>query len=158
MKSLIQNQKFWVMSILVISFILGIAFIRAEAASNDSSIQYPVPDLGNCANEAACRSYCDSVDHARECYAFAKKYHLISDEEAQKAADHFLNITNGPGSCNSGKSCEAYCSTIEHIDECIAFAEKTGYYESEELAEAKKFQALIKAGTQFPGGCTERNA
>ena len=130
---------------------------KKEGPLSAEDIAYPVSDLGNCTNETECRSYCDSVDHAKECFVFAKKYHLISDEDAEKAADHFLNITNGPGGCNSGKSCEAYCSTIEHIDECIAFAEKTGYYESEELAEAKKFQALIKAGKQFPGGCTDRN-
>ncbi|TSC77385.1 MAG: hypothetical protein G01um101429_1085 [Parcubacteria group bacterium Gr01-1014_29] len=130
---------------------------KKEGPLSTRDIQYPVPDLGNCQNEAECRSYCDNAERAKECFAFAKKYHLISEEEAKKAADHFLNIKNGPGGCNSGKSCEIYCSTIEHIDECIAFAEKTGYYEPEELAEAKKFQALVQAGTQFPGGCTERN-
>ena len=131
---------------------------KKEGPLSIKDIQYPVPNLGNCQNETDCRSYCDNADHAKECFAFAKKYHLISDEEAKKAADHFLNVTDGPGGCNSGKSCEAYCSTVEHIDECIAFAEETGYYGPEELAEAKKFQALVKAGTQFPGGCTERNA
>ncbi|TSC70132.1 MAG: hypothetical protein G01um101470_878 [Parcubacteria group bacterium Gr01-1014_70] len=130
---------------------------KKEGPLSAKDIQHPVPELGNCQNEAECRSYCDSVDHAKECFAFAKKYNLISEEEAKKAADHFLNVKNGPGGCNSGKSCEAYCSTLAHIDECIAFAEETGYYELDELAEAKKFQALVKAGTKFPGGCTERN-
>ncbi len=131
---------------------------KEESKLSTKNISYPVPALGNCQNETECRTYCDNVDHAKECFAFAKKYHLISDEEAQKAADHFLNVKNGPGGCNSGKSCEAYCSAIEHLDECIAFAEKTGHYEPDELVEAKKFQALVKAGKQFPGGCRDRNA
>lgn len=136
----------------------GPAPSAVEGPLSKEDIQYPVSGLGSCQNETECRSYCDNADHAKECFAFAKKYHLISEEEAQKAADHFLNVKNGPGGCNSGKSCEAYCSTVEHIDECITFAEETGYYKPEELAEAKKFQALVKAGTKFPGGCTERNA
>lgn len=120
-------------------------------------IQYPVSDLGNCQNETECRSYCDNAEHAKECLAFAKKYNLISEEEAQKAADQFLNVKNGPGGCSSGESCEEYCNNVDHLDECITFAEETGYYSPVELAEARKFQALIKGGKQFPGGCKDRN-
>ena len=120
-------------------------------------IRYPVSELGNCQSETQCRSYCDIVDNAKTCFTFAKKYNLISEEEAKKAADEFLNVKNGPGGCNSGSSCEDYCSNVDRLDQCIAFAEKSGYYSPAELAEAKKFQALVKAGTQFPGGCKDRN-
>ncbi len=121
-------------------------------------IQYPVSDLGGCKNETECRSYCDNANRATECFAFAKKYNLISDEEAKETADKFLNVRNGPGGCNSGASCEEYCSSIDRLDECIAFAEETGYYSGDELAEARKFQELVKSGAQFPGRCTERNS
>ncbi|MDP3726255.1 MAG: LamG domain-containing protein [bacterium] len=120
-------------------------------------IQYPVPELDNCGNEAECRSYCDNANNAEECFAFAKKYNLISEEEAEEVADKFLNVKNGPGGCNSGASCEEYCSSVDRLDECISFAEETGYYSPEELAEAKKFQELVKSGAQFPGGCEDRN-
>lgn len=121
-------------------------------------IQYPVTELGNCQNEAECRSYCDNADRAKECLAFAKKYNLISEDEAKKAADKFLNIKNGPGGCNSWSSCEDYCNTVDHLDKCIAFADETGYYSPDELSEARKFQELVKSGVQFPGGCKERNS
>ncbi|MDP3784944.1 MAG: LamG-like jellyroll fold domain-containing protein [bacterium] len=130
---------------------------KKEGPLSAEDIRYPVPELGGCQSDTACRSYCDIVDNAKECFAFAKKYHLISDEEAKKTADEFLNVKNGPGGCDSGKSCEDYCGTVEHLNECIAFAEKTGYYSPEELAEARKFQGLVKAGKQFPGGCKDRN-
>lgn len=122
-----------------------------------SDIAYPVKELGNCQSDIECRSYCDNADRAKACFTFAKKYHLISEEEADEAADKFLNVKNGPGGCNSGSSCETYCNSVDHLDACIAFAEETGYYSPEELAEARKFQALVKAGTQFPGGCKDRN-
>ncbi|MEK7180620.1 MAG: hypothetical protein AAB706_04040, partial [Patescibacteria group bacterium] len=131
---------------------------EVSGAPTIESVEYPVKDLGNCGSEAECRSYCDNANNAKECLAFAKKYNLISDEEAKEAADKFLNVKNGPGSCNSWASCEAYCSTVEHLDECIAFAEETDYYSPEQLAEAKKFQELVKNGTQFPGDCKDRNA
>ena len=130
---------------------------KKEGPLSGKDIQYPVPSLGNCQNETECRSYCDNANHAKECFAFAKRYNLISVKEAKEAADKFLNVKNGPGGCNSGASCEAYCNNVNHLDACIAFAEESGYYSGNELAEAKKFQALIKAGKQFPGGCKDRN-
>lgn len=123
-----------------------------------ADIRYPVPDLGNCQSESACRSYCDNADRAKECLAFATKYHLISEQEAKESTDKFLNVKNGPGGCNGWSACEDYCNSIDHLDECIAFAEKTGYYPPEKIAEARKFQTIAKSGKQFPGGCKDRNA
>ena len=128
------------------------------ATLSAENIQFPVPELGNCGNETECRSYCDNANNAKECFAFAKKYNLISEEVAKEAADKFLNVKNGPGGCNSGASCEEYCSNIDRLDECITFAEETGYYSPDELTEARKFQELVKSGAQFPGGCTDRNS
>lgn len=122
-----------------------------------SDIVYPVKELGGCQNEAECRSYCDNSSRAKECFAFAKKYNLISGKEAEDAEKHFFDVKKGPGGCNSGVSCEAYCNTVEHLDTCIAFAEESGYYSGDKLAEAKKFQALVKSNAQFPGGCKDRN-
>lgn len=131
---------------------------KKEGPLSAGDIHYPVSGLGGCQNETECRSYCDNADRAKECFAFAKKYNLISPEKAKEAADQFLNVKNGPGGCNSGASCETYCNNVDHLDACITFAEESGYYSGDELAEAKKFQALVKAGKQFPGGCKERNA
>ncbi|MDO8600121.1 MAG: LamG-like jellyroll fold domain-containing protein [bacterium] len=130
---------------------------QKEGPLSAEDIQYPVSELGNCQSDTECRSYCDNADRAKACFTFAKKYHLISEEEAEEAADKFLNVKNGPGGCNSGSSCEDYCNSVDHLDACIAFAEETGYYSPEELVEARKFQALVKAGTKFPGGCKDRN-
>ena len=131
---------------------------KKDGPFSAEDVQYPVSELGSCGDEAECRSYCDNADRAKECFAFAKKYNLISEGELDKATDKFLNVKNGPGGCNSGTSCEEYCSNIDRLDECITFAEETGYYSPDELAEAKKFQELVKVGTQFPGGCEDRNS
>ena len=131
---------------------------KKDRSMSAEDIRYPVPELGNCQSEAECRSYCDNVNHAKECLAFAKKYNLISEGEAKDAADKFLNIKNGPGGCSSWSACENYCNSIDHLDECITFAEETGYYSGDKLAEARKFQGLIKSGEKFPGGCRDRNS
>ncbi|MBI3075137.1 MAG: hypothetical protein HYY92_02935, partial [Parcubacteria group bacterium] len=119
---------------------------QTDGIVSAEDIQYPVSELGSCQNENECRSYCDNADHARECLTFARKYNLISEEEIKEASDKFLNVRNGPGGCNSWSSCENYCSDVTNLDECIAFADETGYYTPEKLAEARKFQELLKAG------------
>lgn len=122
-----------------------------------SDVKYPVLELGGCQSEKECRSYCDNSEHGKECFAFAKKYKLITEKEAERAEKQFFDVKKGPGGCNSGTSCEAYCNNVNHLDECIAFAEESGYYSGDKLAEAKKFQQLVKSGKQFPGGCKDRN-
>ncbi len=123
-----------------------------------ADIKYPVPELGDCKSEAECRTYCDNSQHGKECFVFAKKYNLITAQQLADEEKKFFDVTKGPGGCDSGPSCEKYCNTLDHVDECIAFAEKSGYYSGDKLTEAKKFQELAKNGTQFPGGCRDRNA
>jgi hypothetical protein len=131
---------------------------KKEGPLSAKDIKYPVSDLGNCQNEIECRSYCDNSQHAEECFVFAKKYNLITEKETEQAEKKFFGIKRGPGGCDSGTSCEEYCNNVDHLDECIAFAQESGYYSGNQLAEAKKFQELVKAGKQFPGGCKDRNA
>ncbi|MBI2640165.1 MAG: hypothetical protein HYW90_04760 [Candidatus Sungbacteria bacterium] len=121
-------------------------------------ISYPVKELGNCASQEACLSYCDDEAHINECLAFAKKNNLLSKDELKKA-DKFAELGNkGPGGCGSRKSCEAYCSNISRMDECLGWAETNGFISEKELTEAKKVQAAVKGGAKLPGGCTSKQA
>ena len=51
------------------------------------------------------------------------------------------------------KECEAYCENTDHIEECVAFAEKAGFMSGSELEEAKKAAKAIKSGIKPPGNC-----
>ena len=59
------------------------------------------------------------------------------------------------GGCEDKDACKVYCDDVEHIDACIAFAEKNGLMSEDEINVAKKF---IKAGAKGPGGCTGKDA
>jgi hypothetical protein len=123
-----------------------------------SDIKYPVPELGNCADEKECRAYCDDRNHGRECIDFAKRHKLIADDEVDKFEKSLEAVKNGPGGCNSAGSCEAYCNDVSHIDECISWAEKNNFLEGDELEEAKKINDAIKRGAKMPGGCKNKNS
>jgi len=59
------------------------------------------------------------------------------------------------GNCENEADCMAYCDEIEHLGECILFAEEHDLLTSEELEEAEKFLA---AGAVGPGGCTSHDS
>ncbi len=74
----------------------------------------------------------------------------MSDEEIVKAKK-FLEIGGeGPGGCEGKDSCEEYCNDINHIDECISFAEENDLIPPEELEEARRVQAAIRRGVNPP--------
>jgi len=56
------------------------------------------------------------------------------------------------GSCENKSECKSYCDDIEHIDECIAFAEKHNLMSEREVRDAREFADRgIRRG---PGSCT----
>lgn len=129
------------------------AFAQAE----DDAISYPVAELGGCEDKAACKAYCDDADHLEACLAFAEKNGLMSKGEIDTAKKFMEAGGKGPGGCSGKDECQNYCDDIGHIDECIAFAEKTGILPPEELAEAKLVQSAIARGIQ-PPACRGKEA
>lgn len=124
-------------------------------------ISYPIPELGNCVSESACRNYCEKPDNPgrmRSCLAFARTHHLLSEEEIAQG-EEFADIIEqggGPGGCTSEQECRAYCEDTVHIDVCLDFAEKHGFLSDEELQEARKVQAALQSGYSLPGGCNNK--
>src|SRR3989344_4276070 len=146
--------------ILAAAIVAGALFVSyaliAQALSKDD-IVYPAAELNGCKNEAECRAFCDDPANIEVCVAFAKKYSLISEEEAGRADKFIAAGAKGPGGCDSAASCESYCNDISRMDECLAFAERTGLMPPNELEEARKVQAALKSGATLPGGCRNKN-
>lgn len=117
---------------------------------NAADVQYPVAELGNCQDEAACKLYCDNPANTEACVNFAEKNNLMSEEEIQTAKKFLAAGSIGPGGCTDKDSCEEYCNDINHIDACILFAEENDLMSPKELEEAKKIQAAIANGVKPP--------
>lgn len=139
-----MKTKYLISSLVLISGIL----ITASAVAAD--IQYPIPELGNCQNEAACKTYCDKPGNTEVCITFAEKNNLMSPREIAMAKKFLEAGGEGPGGCEGKDACEEYCNDISHIDECLAFAEENNLASPEELEEAHKVQAAIARGVKPP--------
>lgn len=113
---------------------------------------------GDCRDEKSCVSYCDNPAHMQECLDFAINNDLIEDNELQESRKILAALKGGlttPGQCANKTECIAYCENPAHIDECLAFAEKSGIMPKDQIEEAKKALPFIKSG-ETPGQCTSR--
>ena len=141
--------------IICLALAAGYAIVSSGQAGAQE-ISFPVAELGNCANEAECKTFCDDENNISVCVDFAEKNGLMSDEEAAKARKFIKAGARGPGGCRGENECETYCEDIDHIDECLAFAEDNGFIDEGELAEAKKVATALKGGAKLPGGCKNK--
>ena len=151
-------MNFKKLSAILLVLGIGLALSFIVYASSKDDIVYPVAELGNCSGEQKCMAYCDQPKNMKACLAFAEKHNLFSAEELAKAKK-FLEIGDaGPGGCANAIECENYCNNINHIDECLAFAEERGFMEPDELEEARAVQRALAGGAQLPGGCTNKDS
>jgi hypothetical protein len=142
--------------LVFVGILFGLSFALAEGVDN---ITYPVAELGNCNNKSECKVFCGDPQNRTVCIDFAEKNKLMSKTKAKKArvVTQLENI-DGPGGCHSESECREYCDDINHLDECMSFAEKNGMVEEKELKEMKQVAEALTQGAKLPGGCKNKKA
>ncbi|RJQ29553.1 hypothetical protein C4571_01035 [Candidatus Parcubacteria bacterium] len=122
-----------------------------------SGITFPIPELGNCGSKDECRAYCEQPANMDSCIAFAKSRGLMNEEEAERAEKFRkkLGVGGGPGGCRTPRECEAFCSNLDNMNVCLAFAEEQGFTDPH-IEEAKRIQKHIQGGGAMPGGCNSK--
>src|SRR3989344_2585451 len=76
-------------------------------------IQYPIAELGNCADQSSCKTYCNEPANADACTAFAKNLGVVREKEEKviKAVSQ-----EGPGGCQTPDECKTYCDDSAHAE------------------------------------------
>ncbi|MBI5457999.1 hypothetical protein HY971_04735, partial [Candidatus Kaiserbacteria bacterium] len=135
--------------------VLGALFVlsAALASAQESTVTFPVGELGNCASKSECHAYCDNLANIKKCVAFAESHGLMSAEEARQAREFERLGGKGPGGCTSKDSCESFCEKPGNMRQCLDFAKQSGMMSAEELQEAEKVAAYLDKGGTMPGGC-----
>ncbi len=134
----------------------GVTLATANETSGTVGITFPIAELGDCTDKAACKAYCDGGEHMDACIAFGKAHGLMSKDEADNSSKFKDSVKGGkgPGGCTSPETCKAYCSDVSHTDECVAFSEQHGF-KGAALEKGKKLASYLKSGGKMPGGCTD---
>lgn len=112
---------------------------------------------GGCKGKDKCDTYCSDPVHIDECITFAEKNGLMSGSELNEAKKVQAAIAKGikPPACGGKKACEVYCSSSEHMEECINFSIEAGIMDKGKQEEAQKVLAAIKRGIK-PPACNGR--
>ncbi len=159
----------WISGIALAGVAAVAVFVSSAAAQSASAsasttvslqgVTFPIAALGNCADQTACHAYCNDPAHMDACTTFAESHGLVSADQAQQA-QQFASVLasgGGPGGCSSPDSCDAYCSSISHLDACISFA-KAHNIGGDQIAQGEKIQSYLKSGGHMPGGCDSQNS
>ena len=131
-------------------FLILIGFVSFASAASIFDITYPIDELGGCASQQECKTYCDDLANKDSCLAFAEKNGFISKEKVEQAKKL---PASGPGGCKSADECRAYCDNPDNGDECLAFAEKYGLKAQTPRGEEVSARARLIKEQGGPGNC-----
>lgn len=131
--------------LLLVALVLGLVFLNPANAASLSDIEFPISELGDCANQEACREYCENDENREVCLDFAAKNGLMDKVEVEKAK---RIPKTGPGGCDSPRACQEYCKNPDNQEVCIKFAEDNGFMSAAEAERARQFK-----NQSGPGGC-----
>ncbi|MDP3727444.1 MAG: hypothetical protein Q8R35_02270 [bacterium] len=130
---------------LVAVFLIPVVIASAAPLAG---IEFPIVELDGCADQEACKAFCDDLANKDACLAFARAHGLADERSA--AAEKLPPV--GPGGCTGESECRAYCDDVSHIEECVAFGETHGLIGRGEAAQARQL-----VGQTGPGGCRGAN-
>jgi len=123
--------------------------MRQMAAVKQSGAKFP----GNCKTKESCLTYCENSAHAVECMEFAQKAGFIKEdvEAVSKILPYLKSGGKFPGGCASRESCDAYCESDAHTNECVDFAVGAGFMTKEDAEIVRKTGSL-----KGPGNCKSK--
>ena len=143
--------------------VAGVFLFAGVAFAQESTVTFPITELGGCTSKAECKTYCDQTEHRDACVTFAEAHGLMHKDEVAAARSFIKKVQSGegPGSCATKSECQSYCAQAERRKECVAFALENGlrpppaaeqHRQDENQNQSKIAQVLRE--TAGPGGCT----
>lgn len=147
------------------SVAIAAAIVFVAYASSPFDIEFPIAELGNCADKVACKTYCDKPTNVQACDAFAANHGLGGRVEGEGKAnvDAFVAAVEedgGPdGQCGKAadpvKACKSACDESANTVSCIRYALHKNLVEGRERVEMAKVLAALERGVAMPPGGKE---
>jgi hypothetical protein len=112
---------------------------------------------GGCKGPRECDIYCSVPEHGQECFEFASKHGLVSNQEIkhferEKEIMKKLEGQGGPGGCREERECREYCQDSENFDECAAFSVEAGVIQKEEARNILQDFVSVENGSFIDPG------
>jgi hypothetical protein len=89
---------------------------------------YPLEELGNCASQQSCFTYCEQVVNVPACASLAERQGLMPHGSATAVTSAARAIVSGggPGNCTTVAQCMSLCDSVNNREACSAFAAAYG--------------------------------
>lgn len=93
-----------------------------EVRAKIYGVNFPIAELGNCGDYAACRTFCEDPVNATTCLGFGKAKGFYQDDPIDTKRDEILKRAQDQFGCDSYDSCLNFCSVPVNFDKCSSFA------------------------------------
>lgn len=157
MKRIISKlQILIVLALVVVALVKTTHIASAQTAPEQLQkygITFPIQDLGNCADVASCRSFCEDPLNRETCINFAKSKGFYKDRNQNQQA--VLENAKKELGCDSIDSCKIFCQKEENLQKCKEFGTKNGLTHQNAL-DSQKDTILQKAKAAL--GCDSVDA
>lgn len=139
----------------IILYLLLYSSVSAQSSPKENASKYgiafPISELGNCGNVAACKAYCDLSENKPACTNFAKSKGFLKGKakvkEKQVAA---LASAKSELSCTTIEKCKTFCDDPANQEACISFAKRHELVTSA-VVRSEDNKELIKAAEKELG-------
>jgi hypothetical protein len=123
-----------------------------ELANAKKFIDKGMVGPGSCKGQAECDQYCGNSKHIEECMTFAQKNDMMSEQQLQDSQKVLKAIKSGlkPPACSGPKQCDTYCSSAEHMEECMTFTLAAGVVSDSQREQMQKTLDALKKGIKPP--------
>ncbi len=148
--------------VFAFSLFTALAFVSQVQAASIFDIEFPIAELGSCKDKTECKTYCAVADHEQACNDFAAKFGINTAKENKTKINQAVK-DGGPGNCAAGSddpqsACENYCSSQDHMRQCIEYGKSHGLMDGKKLEEAEKVVKALESGAKLPAGCTNEKS
>lgn len=105
-----------------------------------------------CNGPKECDKYCSSSAHMEECMNFSIEAGIMDPQKQEESKKVLAAIKRGVKmpACSGPTECDAYCSSTEHMEECITFGIEAGMMPEQDKEKAQKMLAAVKQGIKPP--------
>jgi hypothetical protein len=129
-----------------------------DQAAKKYGITFPVESLGNCADLASCKAYCEDPVNEEACVSFAKSKGFYKQDALEKQKDQILEKAKSVLGCVTEGGCKEFCEDPENRDKCDQFAKQNGL-KGGHVEDPAKEQIIQKAkevlGCESEPSCKE---
>ena len=105
-----------------------------------------------CSGREECDKYCSSSMHMEECINFSIEAGIMDPQKQENSKKVLVAIKRGAQmpACSGKEECDTYCSSAEHMEECVNFSIEAGMMSGQDKERAQKTLEAIKQGIKAP--------